>query len=59
MVVHCAHLDGEVLIWPNAITGIDNTEQGLLVSYQCACGEPGQVLTGSSTKRDVSAHVAA
>jgi hypothetical protein len=59
MVVHCARLDREVLIWSTAITGIDNTEHGLVISYRCACGEPGQVLTGAHTKQEVSTHVAA
>lgn len=59
MVVHCSRLDSEVLIWSSAITGIENTKQGLVVSYECACGHPGQLLTGVGTRHEVSAHVAA
>lgn len=57
MAVHCERLDREVLIWTHAIAGIDNTEHGVVVTYQCACGEMGQVLTGSRAKQEVSAHV--
>jgi hypothetical protein len=59
LAVHCARLDREVLIWTNAITGIDNTDHGVVVSYQCACGEAGQLLTGTRAKFEASAHAAA
>lgn len=58
MAVHCARLDREVLIWANAITGIDKTDQGLVVSYRCACGDAGQLLTGAGAKLEASAHSA-
>jgi len=59
MVVHCARLDREVLIWASSITGIDRTDHGLVVSYRCACGEAGRLLTGADAKVEVSAHAAA
>ena len=59
MAIHCERLDREVMIWTGQVAGIDNTEHGIVVTYQCACGEMGQVLTGAGAAREVSAHVPA
>ncbi len=56
MVVHCNRLDREVMIWTGSIHGISDTEHGLVMTYKCACGEAGQLLTGSKVERELSAH---
>jgi len=46
-LAHCDHLDREVIIWTSSLDGIENTENGILVRYQCACGRPAEMLTGA------------
>jgi len=57
--VHCDRLGKEVLIWPGSVQGIQNTEQGMVVTYRCACGDTAQMVTGKNARAELSAHVAA
>ena len=52
----CKRLDKQVLIWPRSLQGIDNTEQGIVVHYVCACGEHAEMLTGAKTDADFTVH---
>lgn len=54
----CNRFDKEVLIWPNALKGIDNTEEGVVVHYVCACGAHVEMLTGASRKTELTVHAA-
>lgn len=43
---HCSHCQQRQLIFPSQITGVENTERGILVDYVCWCGAPQSYLTG-------------
>lgn len=57
--VRCNRLDSEVLIWPAFVEGIENTDRGIIVRYECVCGRPAELLTGAKSPVQVSVHVAA
>lgn len=45
--VYCRVLEAETIIWPSAITAIDNTDEGIVVHFACSCGQHGgRVVTG-------------
>jgi hypothetical protein len=54
---HCDHLDRDVIIWSSSLDGITNTENGILVRYECACGRPAEMLTGAGSPVRVNVHV--
>lgn len=58
-LAHCDHLDREVIIWTSSLDGIENTENGIVVRYQCACGRSAEMLTGARSPVRVSVHVGA
>jgi hypothetical protein len=58
-LAHCDQLDREVIIWTSSLDGIENTENGILVRYHCACGRPAEMLTGAASPVRVSVHVGA
>jgi hypothetical protein len=53
----CDSLGRDVIIWTSSIDGIQNTELGILVSYECICGQRGEMLTGAASPSQVGAHV--
>ncbi len=55
----CDRLSREVLIWPAFVEGIENTDRGIIVWYECVCGQPAKLLTGARSPVQVSVHVAA
>ena len=57
--VHCDRIDREVLIWTESIIGIQNTDHGVVVVYNCACNETAEMLTGKNAPVEVSRHIAA
>lgn len=44
--VHCDCVDGEMLLSESRITGIANTDDGIIVAFRCWCGRDGTFLTG-------------
>ncbi|MEX1133930.1 MAG: hypothetical protein WED83_03690 [Acidimicrobiia bacterium] len=58
-LVHCDHLDREVIIWTSSLDGIENTENGIVVRYRCACGRPAEMLTGARSPATFNVHVGA
>jgi len=49
---HCSACDRNQLIFPSQVTGMANTDQGILVSYVCWCGSEQTWLTGASGHTD-------
>lgn len=48
----CSHCAKTQLIFPSQITGMANTDAGIVVAFACWCGEPQTMLTGRrATKR--------
>ena len=43
---HCTACDRRQLIFPSQITGIDNTDHGIVVSFRCWCGAEQTLVTG-------------
>jgi hypothetical protein len=56
---HCSACDRTQLIFPSQVTGVTNTDHGILVSYVCWCGSEQTWLTGTSARADQPALVAA
>jgi hypothetical protein len=52
----CDTWETDILVWPSNIENIANTDQGILLSYQCACGSHGQMLSGAASHRTVTGH---
>jgi hypothetical protein len=53
----CDRLGRDVIIWTSNIDGIQNTDHGVLVRYECLCGQRGELLTGAGSPTRVGAHV--
>lgn len=58
-LAHCDRLDREVIIWASSLDGIENTENGIVVRYRCACGRPAEMLTGARAPARLTVHVGA
>ena len=60
---HCSHCQQRQLIFPTQITGVANTERGIVVDFVCWCGAPQAFVTGRRQRRgdgaDGPAHVPA
>ena len=39
------------LIFPSQVTGLANTDDGIVVAFTCWCGADQAVLTGNSSRR--------
>jgi len=53
--VHCDICDTTRLLGPRRITGMDNTDQGIVVHFRCFCGGEATVLTGRAAHQPVAA----
>lgn len=48
MFVHtCSECNRRQLIFPSQVTGMANTDDGIVVGFTCWCGEPQAMLTGN------------
>ena len=56
---HCNACHRTQLIFPSQITGVANTDHGILVSYVCWCGSEQTWLTGAAGRVAEPALVAA
>jgi len=52
--VHCDTCDTTRLLGPRRITGMDNTDQGIVVHFRCFCGADATVLTGRAAHQPVA-----
>lgn len=43
----CDRRNTKAIIWPAFVEAVDNTDDGILVRYECICGDHLQVLTGA------------
>lgn len=56
---YCDRLGHEVLIWFSSLLAVDNTEEGIVVTYRCACGDVARMLTGARVEVETTQHLAA
>ena len=55
--IFCPALDQEVLLSTRQMTALTNTQNGIVVEFECACGADGVYLTGASApSRGLVAH---
>jgi hypothetical protein len=52
--VHCDCVDGEMLLSESRITGVANTDDGIIVAFRCWCGRDGTFLTGRRAHRHLA-----
>ena len=45
---HCTACERRQLIFPSMVTGMANTEHGIIVAFECWCGAEQTILTGKS-----------
>ena len=43
---HCTACDKRLLIFPGQVTGMSNTDRGIVVAFTCWCGAEQAMLTG-------------
>jgi hypothetical protein len=48
---HCTACDKRQLIFPSQITGMANTDHGIVVAFRCWCGVEQTMLTGNAARR--------
>ncbi len=60
MFVHtCTACEKRLLIFPSQVTGMANTDHGIVLAFTCWCGEPQVELTGRVvTEAREAAHAA-
>ena len=56
---HCTSCDKRQLIFPSQITAMANTEQGIVVSFTCWCGDEQTMTTGRAARRATKVTLAA
>ena len=44
--IDCDECGRHVLLWPNHIESLDNTDAGIVVRYRCWCGHRDELTTG-------------
>ncbi|MEJ7794249.1 MAG: hypothetical protein WKF50_01755 [Nocardioides sp.] len=55
---HCTACDRRQLIFPGQVSGLVNTDRGIVVSFRCWCGSEQSLVTGAGA-RPARLHVAA
>ena len=53
----CDKWEQDVLVWPTSIEDIANTDRGIVLTYKCACGNHGEMLTGAASHNTVTGHI--
>lgn len=56
-LARCDNLGRDALIWVSDVDSILNTDLGMIVRYECVCGEMAEMLTGSRSAVHVSLHI--
>jgi hypothetical protein len=52
---HCTTCDQRQLIFPSRVTGIANTDRGIVVAFTCWCGSAQTLVTGRRATRTTAA----
>ena len=47
---HCTACDRSQLIFSSQVTGLVNTDHGIVVSFRCWCGSEQSLVTGSGAR---------
>jgi len=55
---HCSTCDRRQLIFPSQLTGVVNTDHGIVVEFVCWCGSEQSLLTGRGADRQRVTHAA-
>jgi len=53
----CNKWERDVLVWPSHIEGMANTDRGIVLNYQCVCGNHGQMQTGAGSHKTLTGHI--
>ena len=56
LAVDCDRTHSRVLVFSSDVRSVDNTADGVLVRYRCACGQPGMMVTGRRAGTTRSGH---
>ncbi len=56
---YCDRLGHDVLIWFSSILAVDNNDDGIVVTYRCACGDLARMVTGAKVEMETTRHLAA
>jgi hypothetical protein len=48
---HCTTCDQRQLIFPSRVTGIANTDRGIVVAFTCWCGAEQTLVTGRASAK--------
>ncbi|MFC6286918.1 hypothetical protein ACFP3Q_06795 [Nocardioides sp. GCM10027113] len=56
---HCTACDKRQLIFPSQISGLTNTDEGIVVSYTCWCGAEQAMVTGRNARAERTVSLAA
>jgi hypothetical protein len=56
---HCAACGRRELIFPSQVTGLTNTDHGIVVAFTCWCGAEQTMLTGRRAERQPQTTLAA
>jgi hypothetical protein len=56
-LAQCDNLGVQALIWASDLQTIENTDDGIVLRYRCACGQIAEMLTGSGSPVRVSYHL--
>ncbi len=57
-LARCDYLGRDTLIWASDLQGITNTDQGMVVTYRCVCGQIAEMLIGSRSATHLVLHAA-
>ena len=52
---HCASCDKRQLIFPSQVSGMVNTDHGIIVAFTCWCGAEQTMLTGAKANPGTAA----
>ena len=55
---YCTACDRRQLIFPSQVTGLANTDHGIVVGFVCWCGSEQSLLTGKGADRHHLTHAA-
>ena len=56
---HCTACEKRQLIFPSQVTGLANTEHGIIVSFTCWCGSEQTLVTGRGARKSRQVTLAA
>ena len=48
---HCTACDRRQLVFPDQVTGLVNTDHGIVLGYRCWCGSEQRLVAGAHARR--------